>query len=313
MRVLAALLVATAALSFAGPATAKNGPTRISGPGIEAPIRIAFADELAFWAGLGPRPVEFAGVPEGPAYTVDSDYWGTIIPSTWAGQTPPTQGSQPDDLKALYFVDDGLVRLSRGSQLVWLRLDENRQILLRRYVELGRHGLLPTEPTIFDVLVAARRAGEDIGVEVAGQQLGVEVEALWRAIAERAPGRAQQVPQFTPRTAIDFRLTEGRAIRLWVVPSQGVLADISEVQQANNYAIPAPNVGLPDGLVAKLQGISSVPGNDGVTMVGVVAEGDDEQSLAAFAAVAAVAWLAVVAVLAAWWLRRGRRAQTGST
>lgn len=69
----------------------------------------------------------------------------------------------------------------------WARLDDDRVRLLNRYIELGRAGALPKEPTILDVLAAEARAGRMTPASVDGRGVSpAALEEFWRVAGSAA-------------------------------------------------------------------------------------------------------------------------------
>ncbi len=169
-RIASAVLALTAALlMLAEPesARAKWEASTIDGPDLPRRVSLALEDDTAFygisfgaWPGWDAKPVALDGPPAdlGTAYEVESVYWQKAASTLELGE-----GS----VFATYYPAASVASLESASgDVAWIRLDERRAGLLNRYIELGRAGALPNDPTFMDAVVARHDAGERIAVHV---------------------------------------------------------------------------------------------------------------------------------------------------
>ena len=224
MRLVAGMVTAgLLALAAPLPAAAKSPPMTFTGPDLPYTITAPWPDQKAFWE-MDPWPTTLAAPPAelGHGYEVVSWFWNKPIP-----------GNLQADEVAIYYPEPGIVRVTRGDEVHWIELDEARNALLQRYVILGRQGVLPPEPTILDVLIAAVvHAHENVVVEIGGQPLTQKRALLFWQEAESLITRWDRVyvntlPVGGQNFDLKFRLPEGRYVSVRYIRELGYLVDLS--------------------------------------------------------------------------------------
>ena len=192
--------------------------TILSGGDLPHAVRLAPVDEDAFFRRIDlPPRLDQAPRPAGPAYTLASSYWDTVLRDDGGG-------GPPADAEALYYPDGGFVRARQAGADVWLLLEERQRAILDRYIRLARAGLLSAEPGVLQVLAAAAGRGELISVQAGGTMLTeAQTRAFWDAVAA-GPAPAFLSDQKPPGVAtggfwLVFTLPEGRAVQLLYSPA----------------------------------------------------------------------------------------------
>jgi hypothetical protein len=201
----------------------------ITGDDLPYTITAPWPDQKAFWeAKHAPKVLREPPPKLGPGYDVVSWYWGQPL------------GEEGMDDIGVYYPDciwegpaceRGVVRVSKGDEVHWLELDAERDALLKRYVELGRAGVLPSEPTIVEVLAARMvHSGEEIAVGVGGQPLEpVDQRLFWdEAAAVIGLARTFEYPRdidASERLLLTFRLPEGRTVNVRYLRSLGCFCE----------------------------------------------------------------------------------------
>lgn len=188
-----AVLLATT-LAGPRPALAKMGAMQIAGGDLPHAITVPFDDASSFsWQDFGDPPL--VGHPEvvaaptgmlGTGYQVQSDVWGDVRAQLGAW---PADGCAAECGMATYYPTEGVASLNGvgGATEVWVRLDPERRAVLGRYIELGRAGLLPAEPSILDVLAAgSRQSGALPPVSIGGRALTSEqLSRFWTTVSSQ--------------------------------------------------------------------------------------------------------------------------------
>ncbi len=295
MRWLAAFLSLLLALAMAhGSAAALpgTGGTFISGGDLTGSVRLAFADEDAFFRRLSlPPQLEAAPSAAAGSYTVRSGYWNEVVPDD--------EDDRPAAAAAFYYPSGGYVRAQQGDTAVWLVLDLRQRAILDRYIRLGSAGQLTAAPSLLSVLVTAAES-EPLSVAVGSRPLSAsEVVAFWAATsAYQFP--IASVPSAASRAELDgepeavwltIGLPEGRSVRLRYLYGRALLLDPFSLAI---YAVPPGWLEPVLGADAPRPG--QVPPSDGLDLAGEPGRGSPIYWL--------LVPLGIVAVASAFWLQR---------
>lgn len=211
----------TSAAAQAGP------PTTIAGGDLPYSVRLATADEDAFFRRINPPPVlEQTPSPRGTRYSITSAYWDQARRLT----DPDAEAIDP---RADYFPGEGLVRLSEGGEDVWIVLNLRQREIIDRYIRLARERLIGPEPGAFD-LIRAAALSEPVAVMIANHTLTEdEARRFWSAAApvelRRDLVRGTPEPPWPPAgptiSWIAFTYPDGRSVEMLYSSVTGVLAD----------------------------------------------------------------------------------------
>lgn len=248
MRLLLVLLVGLAFMT-SGTATVRAAASRtsISGGGLTATIRFTAIDEDAFFRRINvPPKLNEAPVTAGKSYTLTSPYWDIVL----RGDRSDKASAEAD---AHYFPDGGFIRARQNGTDVWLALDLRQRAIIDRYTRLGEARALPPEPGELEILTAAARRGERIGVQVSDLVLTDEETArFWVAAGGQRPAAAPAPLPERPVSGtthwILITLPEGRTVQFLYSAGSGTLVDSLGTEF---YAVPpgwlVPVLGPPAG------------------------------------------------------------------
>lgn len=214
-----------AALPHAG--MAKMPPPVLSGGDLPYPITLPFIDwETYYTATPPPKELEAPPSVSEQAYTLTSWYWSDI--AQWALD-------EEDRNLATYYPLGGYLHVQTSSGARWFQLDQKRQILLGRYLRLGRERIIPGEPSMLQVAAAAAVAEPvvlEIGRTRESERVVVPPElarAFWQEAG--ATVKLQLLRSNTLMSGKDrafdlfIRLPEGQVLSFWYDRAKGVLLD----------------------------------------------------------------------------------------
>jgi len=243
---IAILALAVALLAQREPATAKMPNLEFRGGDLPYSISGTWDDTSGFWDADDPTQlIDEPPADLGTGYEVLSWYWGMRLPQR--------AGRQADDI-AIYYPDAvltglrpgrGLVRASVADEEFWLLLDAQRDAILRRYVQLGRDGLLSREPDQIELLAAAVQHGETIGVALAKDAPvpDEQAAAFWRhAIAALGTSRIIEYP-----SSVSF----GDYVTLTLLLPEGRTVDVRYVLSERCFCRQMPGSGLPETITLR--------------------------------------------------------------
>ena len=134
----------------------------------------------------------------------------------------------------------GVVRAEVGEENRWFLLDADRDAMLRRYIELGKEGLLPERPTVLEVL-SARVAHQADWIEVEVEDVLLDSKQLQLFWQEARLTERRTIHPFPLRSLVLrvlFRLPEGRDLELRYLPWSGDFIDMSSVGNVLTPEVP---------------------------------------------------------------------------
>jgi hypothetical protein len=209
------------------PTRAADPPTTISGGDLPRAVRLAFADEDAFFRRLDPphQPEETPPA-TGPSYVVSSVYWDRTL-------REDDPDAAPADMEAVYFPQAGYARARQAGEEVWLLLNQRQRAIVDRYIRLAREGLIGEAPGVFDVVRGAARS-EPVTVMAGNRTLTDDEAARFWQVAQPIQLRRDLVrgtPDSWPPPSgpslvwIVLSLPEGRSVDLLYSLGNGVLID----------------------------------------------------------------------------------------
>ena len=230
-----------AIISAREPVAAKMPPMEISGGDLPYAVTATWPDTSAFWSAEPPaQPLEQPPARLGSGYQVASWYWGTRLPMRDGRQADDSATYYPFCGWERYACDRGVVQATVGGEEHWLLLDQERDAILRRYVELGRDGLLPAHPTILDVAAArAKYQREWIDVRVASTLLNSKyIQLFWQEALASEPETTYPFPLPAPAVPVQLTYPGGDTQLLHYLPWSGHLIDMSTAGDVSDAKIP---------------------------------------------------------------------------
>jgi hypothetical protein len=261
----------------------------LSGPDLPFTITLPLQHEVRFSEEKATRPSVYEEQASGPAYTVNSYQWGFELVEAGLAARDPETGYPDTDDAALFYPESDLLDVEYEGRQYLLQLSPYQSLLLRNYIELGRAGMISSEPSVLDYVSGLHALGRSLEIGTHDGALSPDLRAEFLSAARGLlwqEGRFNELrgsPSVVAQIEeIWFSMGDGEVVTLQYWPQKRLLLDWTGwrgLHPGPNPSFPAAT--LPDAIVHALEALPEAPTKDETAAAPDVAGSDGNSGVSA--------------------------------